>query len=101
MLGLRWLYVGESLYECRIELPKGWSASEPIPLDLKESFAEFYGDSQMDGNVLVTKRHLVLKASAIPPDELRRYEAFQKAIAENHALFIFLHPVPEALHPTH
>lgn len=87
-----WLgYVGESLYESRIELPEGWSASQPIPLNLKESFAEFYGNSEMDGNVLVTKRRLVLKESGITPDQLKSYKEFQKAISDNHALYIFLH----------
>jgi len=87
-----WLgYVDESLYVSRIELPKGWSASPPIALDLKESFAEFYGNSEMDGNVLVTKRRLVLKESAITPDQLKSYKEFQKAISDNHALYIFLH----------
>ena len=83
--------VGEALYESRIELPKGWSAAQPMPLDLKESFAEFHGDTEVDGNVLVTKRRLVLKVNAIPPDQLKSYKEFQKAISDNHALYIFLH----------
>jgi hypothetical protein len=83
--------VGEALYESRIELPKGWSAAQPMPLDLKESFAEFHGGTEVDGNVLVTKRRLLLKVNAITPDQLKRYKEFQKAVSDNHALYIFLH----------
>jgi Domain of Unknown Function with PDB structure (DUF3857)/Transglutaminase-like superfamily/Tetratricopeptide repeat len=83
--------VGEALYESRIELPKGWSASQPMPLDLKESFAEFHGGTEVNGNVLVTKRTLLLKVNAITPDQLKSYKEFQKAISDNHALYIFLH----------
>jgi Tfp pilus assembly protein PilF len=83
--------VGEALYESRIELPKGWSAAQPMPLDLKESFAEFHGTTEANGNVLVTKRRLLLKVNAITPDQLKSYKEFQKAISENHALYIFLH----------
>jgi hypothetical protein len=83
--------VGEALYESRIELPKGWSAAQPNPLDLKESFAEFHGGTEVDGNVLVTKRRLLLKVNAITPDQLKRYKEFQKAVSDNHALYIFLH----------
>jgi Domain of Unknown Function with PDB structure (DUF3857)/Transglutaminase-like superfamily len=86
--------VGEALYESRIELPKEWSASQPIALNLKESFADFCGNSEMDGNVLVTKRRLVLKENAITPDQLKNYKEFQRAITDNHALYIFLH-VPQ------
>ena len=83
--------VGEALYESRIELPKGWSAAQPMPLDLKESFAEFHGDTEVSGNVLVTKRRLLLKVNAITPEQLKGYKQFQKAISDNHALYIFLH----------
>src|SRR3984957_3269131 len=83
--------VGEALYESRIELPTGWSAAQPMPLDLKESFAEFHGATEVDGNVIVTKRRLLLKVNAITPDQLKSYKEFQKAIWDNHALYIFLH----------
>lgn len=95
----RWLgYVGEMLLECRIELPKGWVASQPNPLDLKEAFAEFHGSNEMQENVFIVKRQFVLKASAILPDQWENYKAFQTAISDNHALFIFLHATPLAPH---
>ncbi|MCU1302513.1 MAG: Transglutaminase-like enzyme [Candidatus Sulfotelmatobacter sp.] len=83
--------VGEQVYKSRIELPKEWSAAQPMPLDLKESFAEFHGDTEVNGNVLVTKRRLLLKVNAITPDQLKSYKEFQKAISDNHALYIFPH----------
>jgi Tfp pilus assembly protein PilF len=58
---------------------------------LKESFAEFDGGTEVDGNVLVTKRRLLLKVNAITPDQLKRYKEFQKAVSDNDALYIFLH----------
>jgi transglutaminase-like putative cysteine protease len=88
-----WLdYEGEAQYESRIELPKGWSATTPPPLDLKESFAEFQGSSDVHDNVLVTKRRLLLKTNAVTPELLTRYRTFQKAISDDHNTYIFLHP---------
>lgn len=87
-----WLgYVGEQVYESRIELPEGWSAARPMPLDLKENFAEFHGSTEVVGNLLVTKRRLLINASAIGPEQLTSYKIFQKAISNNHNLYIFLH----------
>jgi uncharacterized protein DUF3857/transglutaminase superfamily protein len=73
-------YPGESQYESRIELPKNSFVTTPDSIDLKESFAEFHRSSEVKEGVLITKRRLLLKASAVTPDQLTRYKAFQKAI---------------------
>jgi tetratricopeptide (TPR) repeat protein len=87
-----WLgYAGEQQYESRIQLPKGWSAAPPAPIELKETFAEFHGSSEVHDGVLITKRRLLLKASEVTPDQLKSYKAFQKAISDDHATYIFLH----------
>jgi tetratricopeptide (TPR) repeat protein len=86
-----WLgFVGELQYESRIQFPKGWTATPPAPIDLKESFAEFQGSSEVREGVLITKRRLVLNASAVTPDQLTRYKAFQKAISDHDNSYIFL-----------
>jgi hypothetical protein len=86
-----WLgYAGEYQYESRIELPKGWSATTPVPIDFKESFAEFQGSSEVHEGVLITKRRLLLKASEVTPDQLKSYKTFQKAISDDHNTYIFL-----------
>jgi|SRR5579871_121720 len=84
-------YEGEEEYGSQIELPSGWSAAQPNPLELKESFAEFHGSTEVKGNVVVTQRRLVIKASEVTPDQLASYKAFQKSISDNHSLAIFLH----------
>jgi len=89
-------YVGESQYESRIELPKGWSATQPGPIDLKESFAEFQGNSEVKEGVLITTRRLLLKASAVNPDQLASYKTFQKAISDYYRTYTFLHASAEA-----
>jgi tetratricopeptide (TPR) repeat protein len=87
-----WLgYAGEQQYESRIELPKGWSATPPAPIGLNESFAEFQASSEVHEGTLVTKRHLVLKASEVTPAQLQSYKAFQKAISDDHGTYVFLH----------
>ena len=91
-------YVGEALFECQIELPKEWKASRPNPLDLNESFAEFHGSYEMHDNVFVTRRKLILKTSAIFPNQWEKYKAFQTAISNNQALFIFLSTPPTTPH---
>jgi len=92
-----WLgYVGEYQYESRIELPKGWSATPPVPIDFKESFAEFQGSSEVREGVLITKRRLLLKSSEVTPEQLKSYKTFQKAISEDHNTNIFLRAPADA-----
>jgi tetratricopeptide (TPR) repeat protein/transglutaminase-like putative cysteine protease len=87
-----WLgYVGELQYESRIEFPKGWSATPPAPVDLKESFAEFQGSSEVREGALITRRQLMLKANAVTPEQLTNYKAFQKAISDDYNTYTFLH----------
>jgi len=87
-----WLgYAGESDYESQIELPKGWSVTPSLPLDLKETFAEFSGTSEVHEGVLITKRHLLLKSSFATPDQLTSYQTFQKAISDYYRTYIFLY----------
>ncbi len=86
-----WLtYPGEYLSESRIELPKGWSAVQLMPLDLKESYAEFHSSTDFHDGILVTKRRLLVKASEVKPDQLRSYKEFQKAISDNENTYIYL-----------
>lgn len=88
-----WLdFAGESQYEIRIELPKGWSAFTPASLDLKERFAEFHGSSEVHDGVLITKRRLLIKTSYITPDQLTSYKAFQKALSDHYNTYTFLRP---------
>jgi tetratricopeptide (TPR) repeat protein len=92
-----WLgYVGEYQYKSRIELPKGWSATTPVPIDFKESFAEFQGSSEVHEGVLITKRRLLLKANEVTPDQQKSYKTFQKAISDDHNTYIFLRTPADA-----
>jgi TonB family protein len=84
-------FAGERQYESRVDLPKGFSAQPPAPLNLKETYAEFQGSSEVRDGVLVTRRRLLLKTSAVTPDQLKSYRAFLKAISDDHATYIFLH----------
>jgi len=83
-------YVGEYVFESRIELPKAWSVGQRPPLDLKESFAEYRSSSEVREGVLITKRHLVLKANEVTPDQLRNYRSFQKTISNDVASYVLL-----------
>lgn len=86
-----WLgYGGEQNFEARIELPKGWSAKPSAPIDLKESFAEFQGTSEVKEGLLITKRRLLIKADSITPDQLKSYKTFQKTIADYYATYVYL-----------
>lgn len=95
-----WLgYIGETQYESRIELPKGWSGTTPVPIDFKESFAEFRGSSELRDSVLITKRRLLLKASEVTPDQLAKYKVFQKAISDDHFTYIYLRVPVDVIAP--
>ncbi len=89
-------YVGEWQYESRIELPKGWSATPPSSIDLKESFAEFQGSAEVHEGVLTTKWHLLDKVSGVSPDQLTRFKTFQKAISDYCFTYIFLRASEDA-----
>jgi tetratricopeptide (TPR) repeat protein len=90
-------YIGEQHYEARIELPKGWSTAPPAQTDLKESFAEFHGSSEIRDGVLITKRRLLLKADDVTPDQLPSYKAFQKATSDYYNTYVFLSKQPAGL----
>jgi tetratricopeptide (TPR) repeat protein/transglutaminase-like putative cysteine protease len=86
-----WLgYEGETQYEARIKLPKGWSATQLAPIDLKEGFAEFQETSEVSEGTLITKRLLLLKANSVTPDQVMRYKKFQKTISDHCASYIYL-----------
>jgi hypothetical protein len=69
----RWLgYVGESLYESRIELPMGWSAAQPMALDLRRFLPNSRGSTEVHDSVVITKRCRLLKASLVTPDQYLR-----------------------------
>jgi tetratricopeptide (TPR) repeat protein len=90
-----WLgYAGEQHFEARVELPKGWSTAPPSSIDLKESFAEFHGSSEVRNGVLITKRSMVLKTDDVTPDQLPRYKIFQKAISDHYNTYVFLSHTP-------
>jgi tetratricopeptide (TPR) repeat protein len=82
---------GDVQYESRIELPKGWSATPPASMDLKESFAEFHETSEVHEGVLITKRHLLFKTNAVTPDQLKSYKTFEKAMSDHYNTYIFLY----------
>lgn len=83
-------YPGAWQYESRIELPKGFTPQLQPPLKLKEDFAEYEASSELDGGVIVTKRHLVLKTGEVTPAQLKSYKAFQKAISDDQSNYIQL-----------
>lgn len=83
-------YVGEATFECRIELPRGWSAAQATPVNLKESFAEYQSSSEVREGILIAKRHLVVKQSDVPPEQLSTYRKFRKAISDDEATYVFL-----------
>jgi TonB family protein len=83
-------YVGEYNFESRIQLPGGWSVAQKAPIDLNESFAEYQSSSELRGGVLITKRHLALKAYEVTPEQLKSYRSFRKAISDDEASYVFL-----------
>jgi len=83
-------YVGEYNFESRIQLPGGWSVAQTTPIDLKESFAEYQSSSEVREGVLITKRHLRLKACEVTPEQLKSYRSFRKAISDDETSYVLL-----------
>ena len=82
--------IGDEEFDSRIELPRGWSVIVPKSLDLSETFAEFHDRSELTGNVLVTKRHLVVKSDSVEPAQLTDYKSFRKAVNDVWNSYIFM-----------
>jgi Flp pilus assembly protein TadD len=82
--------IGERSYEARIGLPKGFSIDPPPSLTLHEDFADVQESSEVRDGVLITHRHMVLKAEAVNPDQLQKYRDFEKRIHDAHNSYVFL-----------
>jgi tetratricopeptide (TPR) repeat protein/transglutaminase-like putative cysteine protease len=86
-----WLgYRSDLRYESRIELPKGWTATPPASINLKEKFGELRESSEVHEGMLITKRVFVLQENWATPDQLASYKAFEKAISDHYRTYIFL-----------
>ena len=83
---------GEWREEARIELPKGLTVQAPEAINLKNSYGQFESHSEVKDGVLVTKRHVVLKARQIAPEDLASFKKFEKSISDYNSTYIFLAP---------
>jgi tetratricopeptide (TPR) repeat protein len=74
--------------ESFVELPKGYAPELPKNVDLHNDFAEYRASYSVKDGVLITERHLILKAREIPVSQYEAYKKFSKAVADDHELYI-------------
>ena len=67
-----------------ITLPIGYQVDElPPPVDLKNDFAEYRSEAEVEGNVLRFRRRYVVKVVVVPTDHLAELKQFFRAIADD------------------
>jgi tetratricopeptide (TPR) repeat protein len=76
--------------ESRVELPKGYAPDLPNNVTLNENFAEYHASYSVKDGVLITERRLVWKIREVPLSQYDAYKKFNKALADDHELYITL-----------
>jgi tetratricopeptide (TPR) repeat protein len=57
-------------------------------VDLKEDFAEYHASYSVKDGVLLTERSLLVKLHEVPINEYEVYKKFNKAVSDDHELYI-------------
>ena len=74
---------GELVMEAKIELPKGYVAKTPPPVDLEKEFAEYHSKCKVKDGVMVAERRLVIKRQEVSPTQFEAYKSLQKAVSDD------------------
>jgi len=71
---------GEQVYSTIVQLPKGWSMSQPKETTLREDWAEYHSTYSVKDGIFKAERRLTLKKLKIPLDDWDKYLSFRRAI---------------------
>ncbi len=78
----------EIILRAKLELPPGSTPRTPTGQDLKEDFAEYHSTYSISNGVLQAERRLVTKQYEVAPNEIEKFRAFRKAIADEESRFM-------------
>ena len=91
--------IGEFRYESRVEVPKGYGARSPAPIDLDENFAEYHAAYVVEAGALLTKRTLLVKVREVPAEQFNDFKKFFGSVSDDHETYITLqqrHVTPDS-----
>jgi tetratricopeptide (TPR) repeat protein len=74
---------GEMVMEAKIELPKGYVAKTPEPIDIQRDFAEYHSRCEVKDGVMIAKRHFVVKQYEVPVTLYASYKSLARAITND------------------
>lgn len=67
-------------YKCRVELPPGFTAQIPLPVNLNRDYVQYESSYTIDKNVLTGMRKLSVSKSVVGLAHRQDYEAFRRAL---------------------
>lgn len=82
--------LGKVIYRSRVELPEGYLAIAPAKCHLTEPYAEYSGNTVIEGGVMTTNRELVVKKNEVPLSDWEEFRKFGRALADDEFNFISL-----------
>jgi tetratricopeptide (TPR) repeat protein len=78
----------ELRYTSRINLPEGYAARLPAPVDLDEPFAAYHASYSIVKGALQVERTLLVKMHEVPVADFDAFKTFSKAIEDDYDLYI-------------
>lgn len=81
---------GKIVHRSRLELPPGYSVVPPIRCHEVLPYAEYSGNTVLDGGVLTTTRELVVKKTEVPLSDWESYRKFGRAVADDEYEYSFM-----------
>lgn len=87
-----WLGSPEEIHSTsEVELPKGYSAQLPKPVDLDLSFAEYHSSSSFKDGVLTTDRRIIFKRRELLVSDYDSYKKFSKRVTDDRDVYVSLY----------
>src|SRR5215467_7067703 len=74
---------GEMVVEAKIELPKGYVAKTPEPIDIERDFAEYHSKCDVKDGVMIAERRFVVKKYEVPVMLYASYKSLARSISND------------------
>lgn len=87
---LQLIGLGKTKFESKVELPPGFLAVTPAKSHVTSAFAEYSGDTEVKGGVMITTRELEIRKNEIAVNDWEEYTRFGHALADDEFAYIRL-----------
>jgi tetratricopeptide (TPR) repeat protein/transglutaminase-like putative cysteine protease len=82
--------VGKLSYRSRVELPEGYYATAPAKCHLVEPYAEYAGNTVIEGQAVTTTRELVIKKREVALSDWEEFRKFGRSLNDDEFNYIQL-----------